>query len=220
MSYFVPFLVLETIKQLREKPTIERLAETLTMPEKKSTDVIIFRVMVGFLALALHIEVCLETLGLALMKSMFEAKPSKMNGIIRVFSLIVATTIPISLKAYEMAPKDRHSPLVILILFVGSGVLLNTTIMEARGMGARWSEIATTILSIAFTTTGSLAHLFVYLRFTSTTLRQLFSGEDRHTRKFMEQRTALWTVACIFLCYGCLYDASGTYKPSWTEWLP
>ena len=220
LGYFVPFLVLESIELLREKPNIERLAEALRMPEKMNTDVIIFRLMMDFLALALHIELCLQALSLALMKSIFEATPSKMNGIIRGFSPIVAITIPISLKVYEKAPKDKRSPLVILILFVGSVLLLLKTTLESINMWGRWFEIATTILSIAFFTTGTLAHLLVYLRFTSTKLCQLFSGEDRHTRKFMEQWIALWTVACIILYYGYLYDASGTYKPAWTEWLP
>ena len=76
------------------------------------------------------------------------------------------------------------------------------------------------MLTLALAITSTLTHLFLYLRFTSTKLRELFIGKNRHKQKFTEQWTALWTVACIFLHCGYLFDASVTYKPAWTEWLP
>ncbi len=220
LGFFVPFVVRELIERLAVPPTMPRLAEASRMPAEKRLAVDLFRLMVALLALAIHINLCLETLNLALMKSIFEAKPFKMNSFINKFSSLVATVASSPLKLYELAPKDKRSAQVALLLGIGSFILLYTTFLETIHIWGRWSEIATTVLAIAVATTGTLAHLFIYLRFTSTTLRQLFSGENRHKQKFMEQWVALWTVTCIFLYYGYLYDASGTYKPAWTEWLP
>lgn len=220
LGFFVPFVVLELIERLAVRPTVDRLAEATRMPAEKRLAVDIFRMMVALLALAIHITICLETLNLALIKSIFEAKPFKLNSFINRFSSLVATVASSSLKLYESAPKDKRSLLVALSLSIGSFILLCTTFQVTINMWGRWSEIATTVLAVAVATTGTLAHLFLYLRFTSTTLRQLFSGKNRHKQKFMEQWVALWTVTCIFLYYGYLYDASGTYKPAWTEWLP
>ena len=213
-------MVLELIERLAKRPTLARLAEATRMPAEKKLAVIVFEMMVAPVALSVHVDFCLETVNLALMKSMFEAKPFKMNRFITKFSSLVAAVGPLSLKVYESAPRDMRSLLVVLTLGVGSIILLHITFIEILRIWGRWSEIATTVLAIAVASVGTLAHLFVYLRFTSTTLRQLFSGEDRHKQKFMEQWIALRTVTCIFLYYGYLYDASGTYKPAWTEWLP
>ena len=220
LGFFVPFVVLESIERLAKPPTLARRAEATRMPAEKRIDVIPFRVMAAVFASMLHIDLCLETMRRALMKSMFEAKPFETSRIISGFSSLIAITVPMLLKFYESAPKDARPLLMFLLLINYSGLLLYITIDETIHMWGRWSEIATTILAIAVAITGTLAHLFVYLCFTSTTLRQLFSGENMHKQKFMEQWIALWTVACIFLYYGYLYDASGTYKPAWTEWLP
>ena len=219
LGFFVPFLVLESIERLAKRPTLARLAEATRMPAEKNTDVIIFRLMAIAFASILHIDLCLETMNLALMKSMFEVKPFEMNTFISGVSPIIAAFVPMLLEIHEFAPDDARL-LVIIVLINGSGMLLYIAAVETIRMWGRWSEIATTILAIAIAIVGTLAHLFVYLRFTSTTLRQFFSGENRHKQKFMEQWIALWTVTCIFLYYGYLYDASGTYKPAWTEWLP
>ena len=168
----------------------------------------------------LHVYLCLETMKLALMKSIFEAKPFEMRVEISTFPALIAGFVTGSLKFYESAPKDdRPTVLFITLLYCGA-LLLFITIVGATQMWGRWSEIATSILAIAVAITGTFTHLFVYLRLTSTTLLQLFSGENRHNLKFMEQWIALWTVSCIFLYYGYLYDASGTYQPAWTWWLP
>ena len=220
LGFFVPFVVLELIERLAVRPTRARLAEARTMPAEKSLAVDSFRLIVALLALAIHIDVCLETLNFALMKSIFEAKPIIANGFIIGFSSLIVPVAYSSLKSYESAPKDLRSVLVVMTLGIGSFLLLCTTFQEIIHMWGHWSDIASAVLVIAVASTSTLAHLFLYLRFTSTTLRQLFSGENRHKQKFMEQWVALWTATCIFLYYGYLYDASGTYKPAWTEWLP
>ena len=220
LGFFVPFVVLESIELLKKRPSPARRAEAASMPAEKNIDVIFFRMTAAVFASAIHIALCLETIKLALMKSIFEAKPFEMSRFISGFSPLIAAVVPMSLKVYELAPKDARPLLLCLLLLSYSALLLCITIDETIHMWGRWSEIATTILAIAVAITGTLAHLFVYLCFTSTTLRQLFSGENMHKQKFMEQWIALWTVACIFLYYGYLYDASGTYKPAWTEWLP
>ena len=220
LGFFVPFLVLESIEQLAKKSTPARRAEARTMPAKKKIDVMVFRVMTALFALTIHIGLCLETVKLALMKSMFEAKPFEMSRIIGGVSPLIAVTVPMSLKFYESAPSDARRLLVILLRIYGTVIPLFIATVETIRLWGRWSEFATTILAIAAAIFGTLAHLFVYLRFTSTTLRQFLSGENRYKQKFMEQWIALWTVTCIVLYYGYLYDASGTYKPAWTEWLP
>ena len=220
LGFFVPFVVLEIIEQLAKRPTLARFAQATEMPAKKSLNVIGFRYISAILALAFHIGLCLETISLTLLKSMFEAKPFQMDQFIYGFSSVVATTGFSSLKCYELFPENVRSLLTLIALGIGSVILLYTTSLEAVRMWGCWSEIATTALAIAVAITATLAHLFVYLRLTSTTIRQLFSGENRHKQKFMEQWIAIWTVICIFLYYGYLYDASGTYKPAWTEWLP
>ena len=220
LGFFVPFVVLEIIERLAKRPTLARLAEATRMPAEKNIAVIVFRYMAALLALEIHISFWLETVKLVLMKAMFEAKPFKRHTFLLLSSSLLTVVITLSLKTYKSIPNDIRSQLVVLILIVASILLLYISVLEIVQMRGRWSEIATTILAIAVALTGTLAHLFVYLRFTSTTLRQLVSGEDGHIKRFMEQWIALWTVTCIFLYYGYLYDASGTYKPAWTEWLP
>lgn len=220
LGFFVPFVVLEVMERLAKRPTFARFAEATNMPEEKSLAVTVFGLMTALFALAFHIAFCLETINLALTKSIFEAKPFKMNHFIAKFSPLIAATSSMSLKSYELSPPEMRSQVASSSLGIGSSILLFIVFQETVRMWGRWSEIATTILTIAVAITGTLTHLFVYLRFTSTTLRQLITGENRHKQKFMEQWVALWTVTCIFLYYGYLYDASGTYKPAWTEWLP
>ncbi|KAL8745667.1 MAG: hypothetical protein Q9190_002207 [Brigantiaea leucoxantha] len=220
LDFFIPFVVLELIERLAKRPTLARLAEATRMPAEKGLAVIVFKYMVVLLASSIHIDFCLETVNLALTRSMFEVELFKMNRFIARFSPLAAAVGSMSLKIYESAPKDTRSQLVVLILGTGSIILLHVSFLEIIRIWGRWSEIATTVLTIAIAITGTFAHLFVYLRFTSTTLHQLFSGENMHKQKFVEQWIALWTVTCTFLYYGYLYDASGTYKPAWTEWLP
>ncbi len=220
LGFFVPFVVLELIERLAVRPTMARLAEARMMPAEKKEAVDVFRLMLATFALVIHIEFCLEIVNLALMKSIFGAEPVYMSSFMLRFSSLIATVVFSLLKLYESTPKDDLSVLVLFLLSMSSFSLLYTTFSDIIQTWGRWSEVATTNLAIAVATTGTFAHVFLYLRFTSTTLRQLVSGENRHWQKFLEQWVALWTVTCIFLYYGYLYDASGTYKPAWTEWLP
>lgn len=225
LGFFIPFLGLEFIKWLAPPPTLSRLAEATRVqatrtPAEKKLGVTPFRQLVAYFALTIHINLCLETVNVALMKSIFEAKPLETNRFITRFSSLVAMVVPVSLKVYEWAPENMRSFLVMLTLFVGGIILFLIVVQELIGVWGHWSDIATNFLAITVTTTGTLAHFFVYLRSTSTTLCQLFDGEERHKQSFLEQWTALWTVGCIFLYYGYLYDPSGTYKPAWTDWLP
>ena len=217
LGFFVPFVVLESIDWLKKEPSWAELAGANSMRTEKNLSV---TVLVGLFALGIHINLCLQTMNFALMKSTFEANAFKTNRIIEKYSPQVATTGSLVLKLYEWAPEDGRALIVWVSLSSGSSMLLLTTSLEIINMWGRWSEIMTTVLAIAVAITGTLAHLLVYLYFTSTTLRQLVNCENWHKQKFMEQWIALWTVTCIFLYYGYLYDASGTYKPAWTEWLP
>lgn len=176
--------------------------------------------VIALCALSIHVGFCLETMNLALMKSMSKAKPIQTNSFITKVSSVLASIGPLSLKSYELLPTDMRSQLVVFILSIGSLVLVLMTFQETLRMWGRWSGVVTTILALAVAITGTLAHLFVYLRCTSTTLRRLSNGENSHKQKFFEQWIALWTVTCFFLYYGYLFDASGTYKLAWTEWLP
>ena len=218
LGFFVPFVVLEFIQQLKKLPTRTEDIHANTMPAEKDLAVTMFSQMAALFALAFHIYLCLETVNLALMKSMFEVKPFKTNEFIALFSPLVAAVGSSSLKFYKSAPKESRSQLEVLPLVIGSGLLLYIGSMATLNMWGRWSEIATTILAITVVITGTLAHLSVHLCF--STLRQLLGDEDRRMQTFMGQWIALWTVTCIFLYYGYLYDAKGTYKPAWTEWLP
>lgn len=223
LGYFVPFVILELIERVADRATLARFDEARhPMPAETDQSVIIFGMMIAFLAFALHIDFCLETVDRALSKAMFGADPlfRQNNDFIAKFSSLVAIVGSASLKIYELAPKDRGSVMVGTTLGVGSLLLLLMSIQESINVWGHWSELATTVSAIAIAVAITLAHSFVYLRFTSTTLRQFFQGGDRRKQKFMEQWVALWTVACIFLYYGYLYDAAGTYKPAWTEWLP
>ena len=217
LGFIVPYIVLESIDLLGNQPTWD---SRTVMPAEKRDAVIVFGLMVALFALVLHIYFCLETVNFALKKSLFEGKVFEQSKFINMFSPLVAAIGSSALKIYEIALKDMRSVLVGITLFVGSSLLLYTAILDFINLWGRWSEIASTILALTPAITGTLAHLFFYLRFTPTTLRKLFSGQDKHKQKFFEQWIALWTVACIFLYYGYLYDASGTYKPAWTVWLP
>ena len=190
MGFFVPFVVLELIERLGKRPTFAGLAEATKMPAEKSLAVTVSGQIAALFALAFHMDLCLETINFALTKSILEVKSFKMNRFITRFSPLVACTSSMSLKMYESAPTEIRSQVVGLTLGIGSFLLLYVTFLETIHMWGRWSEIAITILAIAVAITGTLAHLFVYLRFTSTTLRQLFSGANRHKQKFMEQWVA------------------------------
>lgn len=123
---------------------------------------------------------------------------------------------------YIWAPTDR--PLAVGIIQRSGdyilAALLVAHIMPTIVASGRWSEFATIPLAIAISIAGTSAHLAVYLSFKSTTLWRTFRGGSEHDQKLLEQSIALWTVVCIFVYYGLVYDASGTYKPAWTEWLP
>ena len=221
LGYFVPFVILELIERVGERATLGRFDEARhPMPAKTDQAVITFGMMAALFALVLHINFCLETLNWALRKAMFRAEPFHQNRFLTKSSPLVASIGPTSLKIFELAPKDRRSVMVGTTLGVGILLLLLMSIQEFIHVWGRWSELATTVSAIAVAITSTLAHSFVYLRSTSTTLNQFFRGEKRHKQIFMEQWIALWTVSCIFLYYAYLYDAAGTYKPAWTEWLP
>ena len=223
LAYFVPFVILELIQRVSELPTLARSAEaTYRMLKETNRAVVAFGLIAALFALAIHIDLCLETLDRALGKAMFGADPlSWQNGqFIALFSALVAAVVSSSLEIYEFAPKDVRWQLLLITVGIRSVLVLHNSVLEVLQVLGHWSKLASTVSAIAFAITGTLAHSFVYLLFTSTTLSQFFRGEGERKQRFMEQWIALWTVACIFLYYGYLYNAAGTYQPAWTEWLP
>lgn len=189
------------------------------MSAEKNSALIAFNMMMVLLALFIHINFCLKTMNLALMKSVFEATPFQTNSFITTCSSLFASIGALSM-SYELGLNGMPYQLVVLILSIGTLILALITFQETIRMWGRWSEVVTTIMALAVAITGTLAYLFVYLRCTSTTLRRHLNSEDGRKQNFSGQCIALWTVICIFLYDGYLYDASGTYKPAWTEWLP
>ena len=221
LGYFGPFVTLKLIERVGERATLARFDEARhQMPAKTKEAVITFGVMAAVLAFTLHIDICLETVNLALAKRMFGAQPFHENRLITIFSSPVANIGFLSLELFELAPVDNRFVLVGLTLGAGSLYLVMMSILGLIDVWGHWPKLATSASTIAVAVTGTLAHAFFYLLSTLTTLNQFFRGERRRRQKFIEQWIALWTVASIFLYYGYLYDAAGTYKPAWTEWLP
>ena len=221
LGFFVPFLILELIKQLKKKPSPARLAEANSMPADKNLDMIVYRHIAAIPALTIHVSYFLEAVNWALMKSILKAKSFEDDALLTSLPALIPMCYYLSLKIDELAPKGIRFWLVAPSLCVGGLFFLHRTFVVTVDMWGRWPELVIAILTIAVVTTGTLAHLFLYLCFTSTAPRELLGGDqNRHRQKFMEQWVALWSVGCIFLYYGYLYDASSTYKPAWTEWLP
>lgn len=224
LSFFVPFLVLECIQLLSKQPTRDSRTK---MPSETMLWVtrnfeIGFGAIVRLTAFTFHLGYCLETMKSALMRSMLAANTFQQNRSIAGLSSAVAGTSTMMLMVYESAPKQDRTVLLVLALssagcFVGSMAFVNTITLS---LGRRQPEFSITTLAFIIASTGTLAHLSIYLCLTSTILHTLSSGEVRHKKRFFEQWIALWTVICIFLHYGYFYDASGTYKPAWTELLP
>ena len=216
LGFFVPYLVLEFIDLLRKPPSWDSRAD---MPADTSLNVIVFRLFAAVLALGIHVDFCMEMIKSTLRKTILGTKAFEADTLISTIAPLIAIYGGGMLKFYEWAPKHMHFLLLGISLIV-TFCLLGGAFIETIKMWGRWSEVAITVLALTVAITGTLAHLFIYLRSTSIKPRQFISGENRHKQKFFEQWIALWTVTCIFLYYGYLYDASGTYKPAWTEWLP
>ena len=127
LGFFVPCIVLESIDLLGNQPTWD---SRTVMPAEKRDAVMVLGLMAAFFALALHIDLCLETMNFALKKSMFEAKLLEPSKFIKRFSPLVAAIGSAALKVYEMAPKDMRSQLVGITLFVGSSILLYAAVLD------------------------------------------------------------------------------------------
>ena len=173
LGFFIPYVFLEFIERLAKQPTWASRAE---MSAEKNSKLIAFGLMMALLALSIHITFCLETMNLALMKSMFQAKPVRTNSFITKISPLLATIGALSSNAYELIPTDMRPQLVVFILSIGSLSLVLMTFQETIRMWGRWSEVVTTILAIAVAITGTLAHLVrlssLYIDYTASAFQR------------------------------------------------
>ncbi|MDI1489603.1 MAG: hypothetical protein OHK93_000800 [Ramalina farinacea] len=107
LGYFVPFVILELIQPVSELPTLARSAEaTHRMPKETNRAVVAFGLMAALFALAIHIDLCLETLDRALGKAMFGADPLSRHydHSTALFSVLAAAVVLLLLRTYKSPP--------------------------------------------------------------------------------------------------------------------
>lgn len=214
LSYAVPFVVIELVEwlgesSLNEPGSGEEPEDLWIVTDDAAT--------LRLTTFANYVSVCVELMNLLSIKYLF-GNAVQVNFHNFVILLPVAAWAFLALSALltggigdqygEFSLVYRLLLPLSMLVFYGSMASWQHPELRGRGLGIFIGPVLFIVASVVQFVVYQLLRL---LRL----VRRIQKNEDLG----FETWFGSWSMVWILVYYGCLYDASTTYKPAWTDWL-